>query len=125
VEGGTDKRKYPRADTHIPVRYRKLGDPEDAFKAGTITKNISQGGVRFKAEEFVSRASRLVLEMDVPMLPKPVRAISKVAWIKKAPSGKEYEIGNQFLEISKSDKKDISAFVDSLAMYNSRDDEGA
>jgi hypothetical protein len=123
VSSGKEKRKYPRKETHIPVRYRYLGDPVNAFKAGTITRNIGEGGVRFNASEFVSRASRLMLEMDVPMLTRPVKAISKVAWIRKSPSGETYDIGNQFLEISRENKKDIARYVDSLSMYNDGDEE--
>ncbi|MGB2599914.1 MAG: hypothetical protein WBD04_04205, partial [Candidatus Omnitrophota bacterium] len=33
-------------------------------------------------------------------------------------SGNEYEVGNQFLEMSKKDKELISEYVNSLTMYN-------
>jgi c-di-GMP-binding flagellar brake protein YcgR len=118
VNENTEKRRYPRVNTHIPVRYRKLGDPETETKAGTITKNLSEGGIRFSAPEFISRACRLVLELDIPMINKPVKAISKVAWIRKGDSGNDYEVGNQFLEISKKDKDLVSEYVSSLTLYN-------
>jgi hypothetical protein len=63
-------------------------------------------------------ACRLILELDIPMVTKPVKAISKVAWIKRAEAGTDYEVGNQFLEISKKDKELISEYVDSLNLYN-------
>ena len=63
-------------------------------------------------------ACRLILELDIPMVTKPIKAISKVAWIKKSNSGKDYEVGNQFLEISKKDKELISEYVNSLSLYN-------
>jgi hypothetical protein len=63
-------------------------------------------------------ACRLILELDIPMLTKPIKAISKVAWIKKSNVGEDYEVGNQFLEISKKDKQLISEYVNSLALYN-------
>ncbi len=63
-------------------------------------------------------ACRLILELDIPMLTKPVKAISKVAWIRKSDAGDEYEVGNQFLEMSKQDKELVSEYVDSLDMYN-------
>ena len=67
-------------------------------------------------------ACRLLLELDLPMFAKPVKAISKVAWIRKSPSGDDYEVGNQFLEMSKKDRELVSEYVDSLNMYN---DSGA
>ncbi len=113
-----EQRKFPRVTTHIPVKYRKLTDPVDIVRTGTITRNLSEGGVHFKANEFISMACRLILEMDMPMFTKPVKAISKVAWIRKARVGDDYEIGNQFLEISKQDKALVSEYVNSVTMYN-------
>ncbi len=113
-----DNRKYQRVQTHIPVRFRKLRDGADVVGEGSISKNLSEGGVRFRTGEFISMACRLILELDIPMLTKPVKAISKVAWIKKTDTGKDYEVGNQFLEISKKDKELISQYVDSLSLYN-------
>ena len=121
VNENTEKRRYPRVNTHIPVRYRKLGDPEGELKTSTITKNISEGGIRFGAPEFISRACRLILELDIPMINKPVKAISKVAWIRKGDSGNDYEVGNQFLEISRKDKELVSEYVSSLNLYNDKD----
>ncbi|MFC1644180.1 PilZ domain-containing protein [Candidatus Omnitrophota bacterium] len=113
-----DKRKYPRVKTHIPVRYRKLRDGAGFQGASSISKNLSEGGIRFRTAEFISMACRMILELDIPMFNKPVKAISKVAWIRKSPSGDDYEVGNQFLEMSKKDKELISEYVDSLVLYN-------
>ena len=113
-----EKRRYPRVTTHIPIKYRKLTETEDADRSSTISKNLSEGGIRFMSPDFISRACRLILELDMPMFIKPVKAISKVAWIRKASSGNEYEIGSQFLEMSKKDKGLVSEYVNSLTFYN-------
>ena len=125
MERYTEKRKFPRVKTHIPLKYRKLNDPSGKFRAGVLTRNLSQGGVRFKASEFISMACRLVLEMDMPMFTKPIKAISKVAWIRKTPSGEDYELGNQFLEMAKKDKELVSEYIDSVVLYNDPEGEGA
>lgn len=113
-----EKRKYPRVKTHIPVRIRKLRDGMTAEGESSITKNLSTGGIRYRTAEFISMACRLILELDIPMFTKPVKAISKVTWIRKMPSGEDYEVGNHFLEMSKEDKELVSEYVDSLNMYN-------
>jgi len=118
MEEQNGKRKFKRVTTHIPVKYRKLEDSKETVRASMITKNISEGGVQFCAPEFISRACRLVVEMDMPMLTKPIRAITKVAWISKAASDGNYEIGNQFLEITKQDKALVSEYVKGLTLYN-------
>jgi hypothetical protein len=59
----------------------------------------------------MSLACRLVLSITLPNSTKPIKAISKVAWIKRVPVGDQYELGNQFLEITKEDKVQIVDFV--------------
>lgn len=113
-----EKRRYPRVKTHIPVRYRKLRGGAGSEGSGSLSRDLSTGGVHFRTNEFIAMACRLILELDIPMLAKPIKAISKVAWIRKAGSGDDYEVGNQFLEMSKKDKELISEYVDSLSLYN-------
>ncbi len=121
MNGDSDKRKYARVKTHIPVRYRKLQDGPGAEGSGSLSRDLSAGGVHFRTSEFISMACRLILELDLPMLTKPIRAISKIAWIRKANSGEDYEVGNQFLEISKKDRELLNEYVNSLSLYNEPD----
>ena len=120
-----DKRKHPRVKTHITVRYRNLRDGAAVQGESSVGTNISTGGVRFKVGEFVSMACRLILELDVPLCSKPIKAISRVAWIRKSDSGDAYEIGNQFLEMSDKDQKMISEYIDSVVpVYAGQDGSG-
>lgn len=105
-----DKRKYQRIERRLPLKYRDLKKVDGEFR-GTFSKNLSEGGVRFRSDRFISLACRLVVELNIPALEKPVRAISKIAWIKKLPAGEDYEVGNQFLEISREDKHIINSLV--------------
>ena len=108
-----EKRKYERVNVNIPVKYKRLNDPENAIKSGSLTWNLSEGGVGLKTKEFISKACRVVMEISLDAVQKPVKVISKVAWIKKLPSGDDFSIGNQFLEISRSDKKALSDYITS------------
>jgi len=49
--------------------------------------------------------------MSIPTSLKPIKAISKVAWIRRVPMSDQYELGNQFLEITQEDKANILDFV--------------
>lgn len=104
-----ERRRFQRIDSNLPVRYRNLRAA--TIPSGSLTKDISEGGIRFMTNEFISLACRLVVEVSLPTIQKPIKAISKVAWIKKVSSGDRYELGNQFLEISKEDKELINDFV--------------
>jgi c-di-GMP-binding flagellar brake protein YcgR len=105
-----EKRRFKRVDSNFPVQYRNLRKA-GVMPAASITRNLSEGGVCFKSNEFVSLACRLVVEISLPNSTKPIKAISKVAWIRKVPSTDQYELGNQFLEITKEDKANIINFV--------------
>ncbi len=118
MNADAERRKFDRVKTHIPVKYRKLREGVGAAGMGSLSRDLGQGGIHFRTNEFISMACRLILELDVPMLTRPIKAISKVAWIRKTHSGDDYEVGNQFLEISKRDKELISEYVDSLSLYN-------
>lgn len=108
-----EQRKYQRVTVHLPVKYRKLSEPWGAMKDGTVTRNLSKGGVNFKAKEFMPKAGRIVMEFDVPDR-KPLKAISKVAWILKSEHGDDYDVGNQFLEMSREDKDALYSYLDEM-----------
>lgn len=106
-----EKRKHERVSISIPVQYKRLNDPENAVKTGSLTWNLSEGGVGLKTKEFISKACRVVMELSLDTLQKPVRVISKVAWIKKVPSSDDFTIGSQFLEISRSDRETLEKYI--------------
>ncbi len=105
-----ERRKWVRVDATVPLQYKKLkGQSEGTI--GAITKDVSEGGVQFISNEFLPLASRLVVEVFLPAQPKPIKAISKVAWIQKASSGDQYVIGNQFLEVGREDRGQLADYV--------------
>lgn len=111
-----EKRRFQRMDSNLPLKYKNLKTA--TVPMGSITRDISEGGMRFKTNEFISLACRLVVEITLPMAPKPIKVISKVAWIRKLSSGEQYELGNQFLEISKEDRTLITDYVGRLNAAN-------
>ena len=44
----------------------------------------------------------------MPSQTKPIKAVSKVAWVQKAKAGEDYEVGNQFMEITEKDRELIA-----------------
>jgi len=110
IDSSNERRKYQRIESKMPIQYRKLKEPAEGT-IGALSVNVSEGGIRFLANEFLPLASRLVVELFIPSQPRPVKAISKVAWIRKMPAGEQYEIGNQFLEVGREDKMQLNGFV--------------
>ena len=107
----TEKRKYPRIDTHLSLRYKELHGNSYLSKR-VLTKNLSFSGVRFSADRFIALSSPLVLEIKLPSTPKWLKIISKVAWIKKISDGEEYDVGNYFLAMASKDESTISNYLE-------------
>ena len=110
MSNNSEKRKHPRVDVSVPLRYKELRGKK-YLADGTMTKNVSEGGVRFRANRFISLACHLLVEMKLPSLAKPIKAVSKVAWIKKLGTDNDYEIGNHFLALSNEDEEALSKYV--------------
>ena len=105
-----EKRRFTRVSSSLPIQYKNLKKSGETSH-GAVCRNISEGGACFNSSAFVSLACRLVVEITIPQAPKPIKAISKVAWIRRLPSTDQYELGNQFLEMTKEDKAYISDFI--------------
>ena len=112
TEDMVEKRRFQRRESNLPLRYKNIKTATAPL--GSLTKDISEGGISFKTTEFISLACRLVVEITLPTVQRPIKAISKVAWIRKLSSGEQYELGNQFLEISKEDKGLITDYMSRL-----------
>ncbi len=110
-----EKRKTPRIITHIPVRYSKLKDGSSEQGTGSLSKDLSLGGICFRARDFIPMACRLILELELPNRAKPLKVISKIAWIRKTTSDGDFETGNHFLEVSKEDSDTMSEYVNYFA----------
>jgi len=106
----SEKRRYQRVDIGVPLNFKELKS-ENPLSKGALTRNLSEGGVRFNTDRFISLSCRMIVEINIPSILKPLRAISKVAWIRKLPVGDDYEIGNQFLDMTKEDKNIIADFI--------------
>ena len=106
----SERRKFARISSTMPLQYKKLKELSEGT-IGAITHDVSEGGAKFIANEFLPLATRLVVELFLPAQPRPIKAISKVAWIRKVPWGDQYEIGNQFLDLGRDDKGQLSEFV--------------
>ncbi len=105
-----ERRSTPRINARIPVQFKDIQRQIEPY-SGSITKDISEGGLRFVSGEFLSIFTRLLLEVSVPSFSRPIKAISKVAWIQKVPRSSQYDIGLQFMDMTEEDKKHLSAFI--------------
>lgn len=105
-----ERRKFPRINARLPLQFKDIQRPIETF-SGTLTKDISEGGVRFISSEFLSIFTRLLIEASIPSFSRPIKSISKVAWIRKVPHGSQYDIGVQFMDMTEEDRKQLASFI--------------
>jgi len=105
-----ERRRFLRVNARLPLQFKDIQRPMEVY-SGTLTKDVSEGGVCFSSVDFLSVFTRLLVEVSVPSFARPVKAISKVAWIQKQPRGNQYIVGLQFLDMTEEDKKQLSSFI--------------
>jgi len=113
IEILNERRKYQRYTHRLPVQYKNIKTLSSPF-VGALVRDISEGGIRFVGNEFLSLANRLVITLSLPAPARPIKIISKIAWIKKLPMGDQYEVGNQFLNMSTEDKEELKNYLEKL-----------
>lgn len=100
-----ERRQSERTVSRFPLRYQFKGQPNFY---DTVTRDISEGGLRFITNQFIPALSELFLELSLRPSLEPVRARAKVAWVQKTPHCDQYHIGACFTELSEEYKKNIS-----------------
>lgn len=106
-----EKRRFPRVKVRIPVRYKEVRDGAESVAVDSLTCDVSAGGLRFTTDKLISKARNLLLELDIPNLIHPVKAVSRVAWVEKTNVDGHYEIGSEFMEITEKDRELIAKFL--------------
>mgnify|MGYP001566409191 CR=1 FL=1 len=87
-----EKRKSRRFDFREAVEYYLADSPVCQGAAGC---DLSQGGVRFRANDFIPLTSNLIL--NVFLKPeKIVRVEGTVVWVQQLPHEESYHIGCEF-----------------------------
>lgn len=102
---GIEQRQHPRAEIRWPVTIRP--------SMGTIkgeTLNISSMGAFIKCYKPLKFDEVFLLDIDVPTLEHPLKAIAEVVWSNGDENNNEitpYGMGIRFLRISSADRRFI------------------
>ena len=98
-----EKRKFFRLEAHHLLKY-KLMDKKESL---SFARNVSAGGVRFHSKEYIPPESVVELTINFPSYPKPIKAVSKVAWVTPMPKLGGFDVGVEFMEIEEKAREFI------------------
>ena len=100
-----DRRQHPRLNKHIFVTHRIL---EQALRAGSRIKNISEGGIRMPIIRKLEPGTTVHLEIRLADFQKPITVTGEVIWIKTRNDVEfPFDAGMKFTHVSSSDRKKI------------------
>ncbi len=103
-----EKRKYIRIAAPMVVNYKLSGKAPVIQK--TITKNFSEGGIRFDVYEKLTVGTSLDLRIETPFDTIPIFAIGQVVWSKPLgiKEGREiYDTGVKIVATKAFDKEKL------------------
>lgn len=89
-----DNRKFPRAEFREAVAYRF---PENSVFNGSVGYDLSQGGVRFRTEDFLPHDAQVVVNLQLK-IDQEATLDARVVWVQKVPHAEIYQVGCEFLE---------------------------
>lgn len=106
-----ERRKYVRVRCAQPIRFRELTPNDPIGYRETFAVDISEGGVRFRADRFVPLTNKLMLEMNLAPGDRPVKAVARPAWTKSMSGFYECELGAFFVDMADEDRVLVRNFV--------------
>ena len=111
-----ERRKFPRIEKEIIVRYKILSTPEEQLDAKT--KNISGGGVCLVTREKMNMETVVAMEIRFPQMNKPIVTTARVVWCSESKLGPNpaghirFDNGIEFTQISEADREQIIKYVE-------------
>jgi c-di-GMP-binding flagellar brake protein YcgR len=111
-----EKRAFPRVSLNVKVDYKIISSPEKVPDPMILSKDISEIGIRIVAFERLNPYTMLDLKFLLPGSKESISATGRAVWSKESmvgtsSSSKAYEIGVEFVSISKEDREKINQFV--------------
>ncbi len=110
----TNKRKYPRVRCEVDSSFKNLDHVVPPAPSETVVQDISEGGIRFRANHFIPVHNKLLFKIQIPKQ-KCIEAVAQPAWIREIPSINQYDIGAKFLSLSEEDRGIIREFTSQLS----------
>lgn len=103
-----ERRKFIRVPEEATISYKILPNPKiEMF----FTRDISQGGIRFFVSEEIPKDSLIEIRLTISKIPFSFKAVVKTKWVKKEPHGERYEIGVEFVNLSKEATEHLVQYI--------------
>lgn len=106
-----ERRRLPRLKVTAPIQFRNVLKPQEPF-TGTLSRDMSAGGIRITAPQFLPKDARLVMTLSLPTAQRFIRTIAQVMWVQRERFAENYHYGIRFIEVVPEDRDLIHDFVE-------------
>ncbi len=112
-----EKRKFVRITASILIKWKKTeGIPNKTLNSLNIAKNVSRGGICLPMDQKIRVGENLALELRLPTrqiikIKGKVTYVNDFTEIVDLKRRNNYDVGIEFLEMSKEDRNEFNKFV--------------
>ena len=110
--GGPERRKYPRIGGRFLVSYR-IAEKEDLIDISQ-TKNVSLGGMLLTTDRAFKPGTNLIIELRLPIDPKPIQIVARVTESKELMRGLIYDTHLEFMSIDENHKNLVAKTIEHI-----------
>lgn len=110
-----EKRKDPRFEARVSIKYRMADGPDSKWQAGTEVKNVSMGGIMFSAFEKLPVGTPLVFKIQIFIEDSAVKILELKASVVAVEDGiVSYDTRANFTGLDHSKQTALKEFIDYL-----------
>ena len=107
-----ERRRTTRARVYLPARLQQVS-PSRALE--TLTKDLSDEGVRCLSPVSFPVATELSVELGLTRGSEPVTIKGRLAWFRSLPYSEQFDLGIVFTEVSPQTKRRLSTYLERLS----------
>ena len=108
---GREKRQFPRFPFKQAVKFR-IG--EYSCPDGSLSRDLSRGGICLTVNEFVAVKSLVVIYLQLNKESRLIQIQGIVSWVQIIPDSERYQVGIHFAPLEESIKNEVNRIIVAL-----------
>jgi len=105
-----EKRQTRRLSLSLPINYEVL-DTEEKEASNTISKNISEGGLKVVFKKFYPPKTKFLLRINLEGINKVIETIAETAWSFNMHFSNTYYSGLRFIYLDPKKQQMIKEYI--------------
>ncbi|MFC1514419.1 PilZ domain-containing protein [Candidatus Omnitrophota bacterium] len=106
-----ERRRYIRIPERQKISYKVLPDRK---AQGLLTRDISQGGIRFLVHTFIPPESLLEVRISFEQVLFSFESTVRVVWVERQPHSERYEVGVEFTNLPKKANQYLVDYITTI-----------